>query len=50
MDRCNLTVLQVEGQEDLPEFLAQNRVEIYCSLPYYQQRETDRRERQRSFP
>jgi radical SAM/Cys-rich protein len=42
MDRCNLTVLQVEGQEDLPEFLAQNRVEIYCSLPYYQQRETDR--------
>jgi radical SAM/Cys-rich protein len=42
MDRCNLTVLQVKGQEDLPEFLASNRVEIYCSLPYYQERETDR--------
>ncbi len=42
MDRCNLTVLQVEGQEDLPEFLARNRVEVFCSLPYYQERETDR--------
>jgi radical SAM/Cys-rich protein len=42
MDRCNLTVLQVEEQEDLPDFLAQNQVELYCSLPYYQGRETDR--------
>ncbi len=42
MDRCNLTVLQVKGQEDLAQFLAQHRVEVICSLPYYQERETDK--------
>jgi radical SAM/Cys-rich protein len=42
MDRCNLTVLFVKGQEDLGEFLARHKVEIICSLPYYQERETDR--------
>jgi radical SAM/Cys-rich protein len=42
MDRCNLTVMSVKGQEDLGEFLARHRVEIICSLPYYQERETDR--------
>ncbi|MBI2821149.1 MAG: arsenosugar biosynthesis radical SAM protein ArsS [Acidobacteria bacterium] len=42
IDRCNLTVLQVKGQEDLAEFLAQHQVEVICSLPYYQERETDR--------
>ncbi len=41
MDRCNLTVLYIKGQEDLGEFLAQHKVEIICSLPYYQERETD---------
>lgn len=42
MDRCNLTVLQQRGQEDLAAFLAEQRVEVICSLPYYQERETDR--------
>lgn len=42
MDRCNLTVLLVKGQEDLPQFLAAHNVELICSLPYYQERETDR--------
>jgi radical SAM/Cys-rich protein len=42
MDRCNLTVLFVKGEEDLPGFLAKNQVEVICSLPYYQERETDR--------
>jgi radical SAM/Cys-rich protein len=42
MDRCNLTVMNVKGQEDLGEFLARHKVEIICSLPYYQERETDR--------
>lgn len=42
MDRCNLTVLFMKGQEDLGTFLAQNKVEIICSLPYYMERETDR--------
>lgn len=42
IDRCNLTILQQRGQEDLAEFLAAHQVEVVCSLPYYQARETDR--------
>lgn len=42
MDRCNLTVLLLKGQEDLAEFLARHQVEVICSLPYYQERETDK--------
>jgi radical SAM/Cys-rich protein len=35
IDRCNLTVLSVPGQEDLAEFLAQRQVEVVASLPCY---------------
>jgi len=35
IDRCNLTVLFEDGQEDLAEFLAQQQVEIVASLPCY---------------
>ena len=35
MDRCNLTILEVEGQEDLAEFLAGQQVEIVASMPCY---------------
>ena len=42
MDRCNLTVLFVKGNGDLPEFLAKHQVEVIASLPYFQERETDR--------
>ena len=35
MDRCNLTILEVEGHDDLAEFLAHERVEIIASLPCY---------------
>ena len=35
MDRCNLTILEVEGQEDSPEFLAGEQVEIVASMPCY---------------
>jgi radical SAM/Cys-rich protein len=35
MDRCNLTILEQPGQEDLAEFLAGNRVEVVASLPCY---------------
>jgi radical SAM/Cys-rich protein len=35
MDRCNLTILEVEGQEDLAEFLAGQLVEIIASMPCY---------------
>lgn len=35
LDRCNLTVLFLQGQEDLAEFLAEQGVEIVASLPCY---------------
>jgi len=35
MDRCNLTILEQPGQEDLAEFLAANRVEVVASMPCY---------------
>src|SRR5258708_32564451 len=33
MDRCNLTVLEVPGQEELAHFLACEQVEITASMP-----------------
>lgn len=41
MDRCNLTILETPGFEDLAEFLASSGVEIVCSLPYYMPKQTD---------
>jgi len=41
MDRCNLTILLLPNYADLPEFLAEHRVEIVASLPYYQPKQTD---------
>ncbi len=35
IDRCNLTILEEPGQEDLAEFLAAHRVEVVASLPCY---------------
>lgn len=35
IDRCNLTVLEEPGQEDLAEFLAKNKVHVVASLPCY---------------
>jgi radical SAM/Cys-rich protein len=35
IDRCNLTVLQEPGQEDLVEFFKENRVTVIASLPCY---------------
>jgi radical SAM/Cys-rich protein len=35
IDRCNLTVLFEPGQESLPEYLAENHVEVVASLPCY---------------
>ncbi|HEV2172771.1 MAG TPA: arsenosugar biosynthesis radical SAM (seleno)protein ArsS [Nitrospira sp.] len=41
IDRCNLSVLLLPSQSDLAEFLAQRRVEIVASLPYYRASQTD---------
>jgi radical SAM/Cys-rich protein len=42
LDRCNLSVLFEPGQEDLAEFLAEHRVAIVASLPFYKKDRTDR--------
>ena len=38
IDRCNLTILNEPGYEDLAEFLAENSVTISASLPCYQEK------------
>ena len=42
IDRCNLTIVEQPGYEDLPEFLADNRVEVIASLPCYLEDNVDR--------
>ncbi|RDH85231.1 MAG: radical SAM protein [endosymbiont of Seepiophila jonesi] len=41
IDRCNLTVLEEEGQEQLADFLAYHRVEVVASLPCYLEENVD---------
>jgi radical SAM/Cys-rich protein len=41
IDRCNLTVLQEPGQEDLAEFLKEQKVHIIASLPCYSEENVD---------
>jgi radical SAM/Cys-rich protein len=42
MDRCNLTILEEPGQEDLAAFLARNQVEVVASMPCYLEDNVDR--------
>lgn len=42
IDRCNLTILEEPGYEDLGQFLADHRVEIIASLPCYLEDNVDR--------
>ncbi|CAI08596.1 arsenosugar biosynthesis radical SAM (seleno)protein ArsS [Aromatoleum aromaticum] len=42
IDRCNLTVLEEPGCEDLADFLAAHRVEVVASLPCYLEDNVDR--------
>lgn len=42
IDRCNLTVFYVDGQQDLPKFLAANRIEVCASLPCYTAENVDK--------
>jgi len=41
MDRCNLTILEEPGYEDMGEFLSGNQVDIVASLPCYLQDNVD---------
>ncbi len=42
IDRCNLTILEEPGFEDMAEFLAAEGVEIVASLPCYSQENVDK--------
>jgi radical SAM/Cys-rich protein len=42
IDRCNLTILEEPGQDDLAAFLARHEVEVTASLPCYTEELVDR--------
>lgn len=42
MDRCNLTITQTPKFRDLPQFFADNDVEVVASLPHFRAKNTDR--------
>jgi radical SAM/Cys-rich protein len=42
LDRCNLTILEQPGQDDLADFLAANRVGVVASMPCYLEDNVDR--------
>jgi radical SAM/Cys-rich protein len=42
IDRCNLTILEEPGHEDLASFLAGHAVQVVASLPCYSQANVDR--------
>lgn len=42
MVRSNLTILTEPDYRDLPEFFAENKVEVVASLPYYSEQTLDR--------
>ncbi len=42
IDRCNLTILEEPGFEDLAAFLASQQVEVSASLPCYSQENVDK--------
>jgi radical SAM/Cys-rich protein len=49
IDRCNLTILEESGQEDLAAFLAREQVEITASMPCYSADNVDRQRGQGVF-
>jgi radical SAM/Cys-rich protein len=49
IDRCNLTILEQAGQEDLAQFLAQQGVEVAASLPCYLEENVDQQRGQGVF-
>ena len=49
IDRCNLTILEVPGHEDLADFLAAHDVEVVASLPCYQEDNVDKQRGKGTF-
>ena len=42
INRCNLTIVETQPGNDLPEFFAEHQVELIASLPHYRALHTDR--------
>ena len=49
IDRCNLTILEEPGHEDLAAFLAMHGVEVVASLPCYQEDNVDKQRGKGTF-
>ena len=49
IDRCNLTILEEPGFEDMAGFLAAHRVEIVASMPCYLEENVDRQRGKGTF-
>jgi len=49
IDRCNLTILEEPGFEDLADFLAAHRVELIASMPCYLEENVDRQRGKGTF-
>jgi len=49
IDRCNLTILEEPGYDDMAAFLAEHRVEIVASLPCYLEENVDRQRGKGTF-
>ena len=49
IDRCNLTILEEPGFDDMAAFLAEHRVEIVASLPCYLEENVDRQRGKGTF-
>jgi radical SAM/Cys-rich protein len=49
IDRCNLTILEEPGQQDLADFLAAQAVEVVASMPCYLEDNVDRQRGKGTF-
>ncbi|MBW9257648.1 MAG: arsenosugar biosynthesis radical SAM protein ArsS [Candidatus Thiodiazotropha sp. (ex. Lucinisca nassula)] len=49
IDRSNLVIMQEEGYQDLPEFLADHQVEVVASLPCYLEENVDQQRGKGSY-
>ncbi|MDE2274756.1 MAG: arsenosugar biosynthesis radical SAM protein ArsS [Burkholderiales bacterium] len=49
IDRCNLTILEEPGHEDLADFLAEHEVEVVASMPCYLEDNVDRQRGKGTF-
>lgn len=49
IDRCNITILNEPGQEELASFLAEHQVEVSASLPCYSEQRVDAQRGQGTF-